>query len=216
MQAEDVMSRPVTTVREYDSIKTAAATLAERGFTAAPVVDEDNILVGIVTEADLIRDAVPRRPRSTGHYRERPSGAPPTLVSQVMSKKVRTAAPDTDCADIAKTMLSHNLRAVPITRNRVVVGIVTRRDLLHGLARDDAVIRADIRRILDRYGGFARWTVSVRDGAVVITDPVGDPAARRVARALALAAPGARQVHILEHAARLSPTARTNNRGRLA
>ncbi|SDZ17742.1 CBS domain-containing protein [Saccharopolyspora shandongensis] len=206
MQAEDIMSRPVLAVRENDSIRAAAGTLAEHGFTAAPVVDRDGILVGIVTEADLIHDAIPHDPRAAEHHLDTPSGAPPTLVNQVMTRKVRTAAPDTDCADIAKTMLSHHLRAVPVVQNRVVVGIVTRRDLMRGLARDDPVIRAEVRRNLDRNGGFDKWSVSVRDGAVLIIDPVGDIAARHVARALALATPGTRQVQVIEHRAQPSPS----------
>ncbi len=147
------------------------------------MVNTDGILVGIVTEADLIRDAIPRDP---------------SLVSPVMTKKGRTAARDTDCAEIAATMLNHHLRAVPVVQNREVVGIVTRRDLLHGLARDDALIRTDVQRNLDRYGGFEQWAISVLDGAVKITDPVGDPAGRDFARVLALASPGTRQVTVLE------------------
>jgi CBS domain-containing protein len=214
MQAEDIMSHQVITVREYDSIRTAAGILAEHGFTAAPVLDRDGILVGIVTEAALIRDAIPHDPRTAERHLEMPSGARPPLVSQVMTKKVRTAAPGTDCADIAKMMLTHHLRAVPVVQNRVVVGIVTRRDLIRGLARDDPVIRAEVRRNLDRCGGFDKWSVSVRDGAVVIVDPVGDIGARHVARALALAAPGTRQVQVIERRAQPSPPpARTTVRG---
>ncbi|GAA0534379.1 BON domain-containing protein [Saccharopolyspora erythraea NRRL 2338] len=202
MQAGDLMSRPVVTVRDFDSIKKAAGILAEHGFTSLPVVDADSrLLVGIVTEADLIRDAIPPDPRSdtrheTGHRSPVPSAPPPTLVSQIMTRSVHTAGPRTDCAEIAATMLEHNLRSVPVTEDRVVVGIVTRRDLMRDLARDDVLIQIDVRRNLDRYGGFEDWQVSVCDGRVVLTGPVGDPPARDVARALALATPGTRQVEV--------------------
>ncbi|QIZ39991.1 CBS domain-containing protein [Saccharopolyspora sp. ASAGF58] len=190
------MSRPVVTVRDFDTIKTAAGVLAEHGFTAAPVVDDDGVLIGIITEADLIRDAIPHDPRSG--VRDVWQSAPPTAVNQIMTKKVRAAAPATDCADIAETMLKHNLRAVPVVQNRVVVGIVTRRDLMRGIAHDDVVIRNDVRRNLDRCSGLDQWPVSVHDGAVEITDPVGDPASHDIARALALATPGTRQVTVVE------------------
>ncbi|MER7078486.1 CBS domain-containing protein [Saccharopolyspora kobensis] len=178
MQAGDVMSRPVVTVRGFDSIRTASVVLTEHDFTAVPVVDDDGVLIGIVTEADLIRDAIAYDPRS--RVRDVRTSTQPTLVNQIMTKKVRAAAPDTDCADIAETMLKHNLRTVPAVQNGIVVGIVTRRDLMRGLARDDAVIRRNL-------GRFEQWPVAVRDGAVVITDPVDDPHAREVARAVALA-----------------------------
>ncbi|KAA5825481.1 CBS domain-containing protein [Saccharopolyspora hirsuta] len=188
------MSRPVVSVRGFDSIRTASGVLAEHGFTAAPVVDDDGVLIGIVTEADLIRETITHDPRS--RVRDVRTGTPPTLVSQIMTKKVRAAAPDTDCTDIAETMLKHDLRTVPVVQNGIVVGIVTRRDLIRGLARDDAVIRSDILRNLGRCGGFEQWPVSVRDGAVMITDPVDDPHAREVARAVALATEGTRQVTV--------------------
>ena len=63
MEAREVMSRPAVTVSTSASIADAARVLIERGFTALPVVDDDDRLVGIVTEADLIRDRVPADPR---------------------------------------------------------------------------------------------------------------------------------------------------------
>ncbi|MGW1679663.1 CBS domain-containing protein [Saccharopolyspora sp. NPDC002376] len=200
MQAQDIMSRPVVTVHDFDSIRTAAAVLAEHGFTAVPVTGEDKRLIGIVTEADLIRGAIPHDARSA--VRDEPRSAPPAVVDQVMTRKVRTAAPDTDCADIAEMMLKHDLRAVPVVQNRVVVGIVTRRDLMRGLTLDDIEIGRIIRRNLDRCGGFEDWPVQVRHGAVVMTDPVRAPSRHHVARALALAAPGTRQVTVVEGPAR--------------
>ena len=56
MRARDIMTTPVTAVRPETPIKEAATLLAGNGFTALPVVDSDERLVGIVTEADLMRD----------------------------------------------------------------------------------------------------------------------------------------------------------------
>ncbi|MGY6651549.1 CBS domain-containing protein [Amycolatopsis sp. TRM77291] len=68
MRARDLMSAPVVTVTPGTTAKHAAELLAERGFTALPVVDEDDRLIGIVTEADLIRNRFPHDVRSgTGH-----------------------------------------------------------------------------------------------------------------------------------------------------
>ena len=73
MLARDIMTRPVISVGTGTSVAEASRLLVDRGFTAAPVVDDDGRLVGIVTEADLLRGRIapdPRRipsgPRGTG------------------------------------------------------------------------------------------------------------------------------------------------------
>ena len=64
MRAKDLMTYPVITVRPETPAKEAARLLASHGFTALPVVDVDDIVVGIVSEADLIRGRVLPDPRS--------------------------------------------------------------------------------------------------------------------------------------------------------
>lgn len=73
---------------------------------------------------------------------------------------------------------------------RVLLGIVTRRDLVRTLARDDEVIATAVRRRLAGYGGDDRWTVRVRDGEVAIRDRLDDPTDRHVAVVLAQSVPG--------------------------
>ena len=63
MQARDIMSSPVATVRSETTVKDAAILLASNGFTALPVLDSNGGLVGIITEADVVRDRFPRDPR---------------------------------------------------------------------------------------------------------------------------------------------------------
>jgi CBS domain-containing protein len=55
MKARDVMSSPVIFLRPRVPADVAAALLVAHGYTAAPVVDEDGLVVGIATEADLVR-----------------------------------------------------------------------------------------------------------------------------------------------------------------
>ena len=62
-----------------------------------------------------------------------------------------------------------------------MIGVVTYRDLVHALARDDSLIAADVQRRLDLYGSPGRWTVSVHDGEVTLGDAPADPVARGVA-----------------------------------
>jgi CBS domain-containing protein len=179
MRARDIMTSPVITVRRGTSVRDAAALLAQRGFTALPVVDDDDRLIGIVTETDLLRDRF--RP---GH----PTA--PKLVEEVMSCPVTAMDQGTDVADLTTALLDAGQRSMPIVDGSRVIGIVTHRDLVRVVGRDDGTIAAAVSRKLEIYGGPDRWTVDARDGMVTITDRYDDETDHQVAVALAEAVAG--------------------------
>lgn len=191
MRVQDIMSRPVFTVQPTDPVEGAAALLADRGITAAPVVDERNRLVGMVSEGDLLRDRVPRDP--TAHLRAAtgPVARRPHIVVEVMTRKVVTAWLSEDVADVARTMLEYDVRSVPVLDGRHVVGIISRRDLLRSVLRTDDVLAYEVQQRLDSYaGGTRRWAATVTDGVVAIDGSFDDDAERRVAEILARTVPG--------------------------
>jgi CBS domain-containing protein len=198
MRAEDIMSSPVIKVRPETPAKAAIAMLAAHGFTALPVVDQDDRLLGIVTEVDLLRDRVIPDPRSLiwRAQDDTPRTPPPGTVGEVMTTVEMGMPLLSDAADLAKLMLRDNIRSIPILDGSRVVGIVTRRDLLRTLARDDLAIIADVRRQLAAYAGCDRWTVTVRDGAVRILDEFDNDTDRHVATVLAQAVPGVQAVEV--------------------
>jgi CBS domain-containing protein len=96
-----------------------------------------------------------------------------------------------DAADLAETMLRHDVRSIPIVEGSTVLGIVSRRDLLRTLVRDDDVIRAEVAHRLDTYtGGRQQWEVQVDEGQVRIDGPVEDEAERHILLILARTVPG--------------------------
>lgn len=193
MRARDVMSAPVITVTPGTRVKDAANLLASRGYTALPVVDDDDRLIGIVTEADLVRGRFPRDAR----YRRADDVLPePGMkVADVMTTPVSGMADNTDVVDLITVMLDDRIRSMPIVDGSRVVGIVTRRDLVRIIGRDDDAIASDVRHRLANYAGPDRWTVRVRDGVVSITDEYDDAADRHVAIVLAEAVPGVIAAH---------------------
>ena len=201
MRARDVMSSPVITVTPETSVKEAANLLSANGFTALPVLDEDDRLIGIVTEADLVRDRFPRDPRYRHAYFADVDGVPengrplPTRVGEVMTSPVTAMSATTDVVELVGVMLGDRVRSMPIVDGSRVVGIVTRRDLVRVLARDDKAIAVDVRHRLAKYGGPERWTVSVHDGEVEITDQFDNATDRHVATVLAEAVPGVVRAH---------------------
>lgn len=131
MRARDVMSSPVVFLRPRVPADVAAALLVSHGFTAAPVVDDAGYVVGIATEADLVRG------------RFVPEGwtvdaRPEPVVAEVMTHAPICMRPEDDLADVVSTMLAAPIRSVPIVEDGRLVGIVSRRDVLRVVARGGA------------------------------------------------------------------------------
>jgi osmotically-inducible protein OsmY len=125
-----------------------------------------------------------------------------------MTKEVVSASEETPVEQIARLMERHRIKRVPVVRENRVVGIVSRANLIHELARspdappggnvNDLAIRNQIVNefIGQQWGDRAPIDIDVRDGIVQIWGPVYD---ERVVRALRVAAenvPGVRQVNI--------------------
>lgn len=192
MRALDIMSSPVVTVAPDTAVKHAAELLASNGFTALPVVDAGG-LIGIVTEADVVRDRFPRDPRyrvTDGYDSAAQVSVAPSTVGAVMTTPAVGMGAGTDVVDLVAAMLNDRIRSMPIVDGSRVVGIVTRRDLVRALARDDHTIAQDVRHQLAMFGGPHRWTVEVDDGVVTIGDEFDSAADRHAAAVLAEAVPG--------------------------
>jgi CBS domain-containing protein len=162
-----------------------------------PVIDETDRLVGVLTEADVVRGRIPPDPRRGAWRGSQADPPPPTTVGEVMSSTPLTSHPETDAAGLASTMIDRGLRSVPVVDEDRLVGIITRRDLVRTIARNDALIAADVRKRLEGYGVPDRWTVHVRHGSVTITDQYPDPADHHVALVLAQAAPGVAHAEVV-------------------
>jgi CBS domain-containing protein len=183
MRTADVMSRPVVTVGPDAHLRDVAATLIKHGINAVPVVDDDDRLVGIVSEADLLT------PEVSGVTRQHPSSPagqrPPRTARHVMSQSVYTVNEDTDAAAAARMLLRHNLKSVPVVAGGRVVGMVARRDLLHLVARGDHDIRTDLERCLEEeLDALRRVSMDVAAGVVTI-DGTASPLGRQLLEGIA-------------------------------
>jgi len=197
MRAQDVMTSPVVTARPDQPVKEIAALLAKRGFTSAPVVDDDGHVIGMVTEADVLRDRIPVDARTRIWGDEVPDIHPAQTVAEVMSTPAVAITPGTDAAAIARMMLDDHVRAMPVVDGgRGVIGIVTRRDLLRAIATDDATVLTAVKSRLAAYGGGGRWSVTVHDGVVEIVDDFDDATDRHVAQVIAESVHGVAEVHV--------------------
>jgi CBS domain-containing protein len=178
MRVREVMSMPAVVVAPETPVKQAAAMLDGHGFTCLPVVDGDGKLVGAVSEADLLTSRFPPDPHIP--VVERPEREAGAAVCDVMTDEVLTADPGQEVSDLLAALRASGHRSVPVIEAGTVVGVVTYRDLVHALARDDGLIAADVRRRLDLYEP-GLWTVSVESGEVTLGNERADAFARSVA-----------------------------------
>jgi CBS domain-containing protein len=176
VQVREVMTREVVTVGSGSLVKRAAEAMAERGFAALPVVD-DGRLVGIVAEADVLRDRLPLDPRLHLRRSDPPAQRmPPPLVQAVMTVDVRSVDASADVADVAGLFVDEHLRSVPVLEHDRMVGIVSRRDLLRSLGRPDGSVRTDLLLVVEDYTGEQGcWDIEVTDGVATIRRTSGAP-----------------------------------------
>ncbi|QWF77998.1 CBS domain-containing protein [Amycolatopsis sp. CA-230715] len=180
MQAHEIMTRPVVRVGPSTPVREAVALLTEHGVAALPVVDADSRVVGVFTESDALRAETTEN-----------GFDPARRVRERMTTPVEVVSLDTDAREIARRMLGDRLRSVPVVDDGVLVGIVSRRDVLRPLVRGDDSIAARLLALLTDYSGHRdRWSVEVIGGAVTIRGEFHDDAERQVVRALARTVPG--------------------------
>jgi CBS domain-containing protein len=159
VKIRDVMTTDVATASLDTPYKRLIEMMLERRVSGIPIVDERARLLGIVTEADLVdKQAYGRPPESLLGMLHQLVFGPPTDVAQkawaltgsgLMTSSVHTAEAGEDVAHVARRLLERNVKRMPVVdEHGVVVGIVSRRDLLAAFARPDDEIAADIERVL--------------------------------------------------------------------
>lgn len=181
MRAFDVMSAPVVTVSPGTSIEEAAALVAEHGFAALPVVDDHGRLVGVVSGEDLLREEL--RARRAAHH-----------VSDAMSDLVVAVEAEMPVGEIARQLLGHHYRSLPVVAGDLLVGVVSRGDLLRALTPQDEVTAARISKLLCDHLGARPWDVVVVSGAATVLGPFTGRAEEQAVTALAESVPGVRSV----------------------
>ncbi len=153
MNVRDVMHDQIITCQIDDAIRTAAATLKQHNISGMPVMDGDQ-LEGIVTESDVLKLLeVPSHDRNlwlpspleiieiplreligwedAKKALEDVGGQP---VRTIMTKHVRTISPDDSIVAASMLMVNHRINRLPVIEDGVLVGIVTRGDVVAGIA----------------------------------------------------------------------------------
>jgi CBS domain-containing protein len=173
---KDVMTTHVIAARQSAPYKELAAMLRDQRVSAFPVVDEDNKVIGVVSESDLLtkealEGTVPRTLESLTSQRVR-SQVNGVTAADLMTRPAVTIGPDEPVTSAARLMYDQRVKRLPVIgADGRLVGIVTRSDVLSVYSRPDADIEREIAEDLipGTFGGEAgKFTVAVKDGIVTI------------------------------------------------
>ena len=144
MKASEVMVSDVISVGEDACVQDVAKLLLKHRISAVPVVNGKSALVGIVSEGDLVRRVESGTERPSSWWLELLKGTEERArdfvrehsrrIADVMTREVVTVAPEADLGDIVSLLERHAIKRVPVVENGRLVGIVSRANLLQGLA----------------------------------------------------------------------------------
>jgi len=219
MQAKDIMTKSVISVRQDGKIEDAVRLMLKYHVSALPVVDAGGGLRGLISEGDLMRRVReldgPRRSwwlelmGGPGGSAQDFVKAKSQRVDDVMTRDVVTVEEDTSVAAIAGLLEKHRIKRVPVLQADRVVGIVSRANLLHALSavpdgalqkpsEDDRVLRSRIDEALKDVPGatvnLINFTVDKGDVSVWgVADSDFEEKAIRVAVEIV---PGVRSVDV--------------------
>jgi CBS domain-containing protein len=153
MKVKDVMNPDVVACSPEDTIGDVARLLKQNNISGLPVVDEGKV-VGIVSEGDLLK--LLEVPDRTGLWLPSPLevfevpirelinweetkrmlddvGSKP--VEEIMNKKVHTVSPEDSIEKASALITKHKINRLPVMEGGLMVGIVTRGDIIRGLGK---------------------------------------------------------------------------------
>ncbi|MFC5905866.1 CBS domain-containing protein [Streptacidiphilus monticola] len=192
----DVMTRAVVSVGQETGFRDVVVLMSQWKVSAVPVVAGDGRVVGVVSEADLLpkeefRDADPPRIEQLRRLQDLAKAGAVT-AGDLMTAPAVTVHADATLAEAARVMAVRRVKRLPVVdAEGVLVGVVSRGDLLKVFLRPDEAIAQEVRHeVLDRLFGrdAALLAVSVEEGVVTLSGRLADtaqvPIAARLVRAV--------------------------------
>jgi CBS domain-containing protein len=172
---KDIMTDDVATVRSEASYREMTTLLRACRVSGLPVVDAEGIVVGVVSETDLLTRALERGP---GRWPHRKHVTTAELTARdLMTRPAVTTSPDEPVASVARLMSACKLRRLPVVDGQGhLAGIVCRPDVLSVFSRPDEEIRREIAQDVILDGFFtdpARFAVTMKDGIVTMEGEPG-------------------------------------------
>lgn len=201
---ESVMTRQAVTARPTTTFKDLVALMSEHKVSGLPIVDIDGTPIGVVSEADTLvkqehRGGTETRPWFGRSRRARWRKATGRTARDLMTTPAVTIAADATVTAAARLLAAKNIRRLCVVdADGVLVGVVSRRDVIGTFLRPDDEIRADIEERVFRKGMWlfpGSLTVTVADGVATLDGSVERRTTAQIAGQLTHAVPGVIAVH---------------------
>ncbi len=153
LKARDLMTTQVVTLQPTDTIKKAAIKFAIDNISGAPVVDNRNHLLGIVSENDILRSiytyqlkldkenrgsvmlsyAMDNKDEGDDELKKISEEISNMEIGDIMIRTVLTTSPDALIMEVLKSMIEMDVNRVPVVEKGVVIGIISRADIVFAL-----------------------------------------------------------------------------------
>jgi len=217
MNAADVMVHQVITTEPDSSVRDVASILIVNHISAVPVIGVDGKLLGIISEGDLLRRSETQTERQRSWWLEWLTSKETLAkefvkshsrkVSDVMTRIVIVARPDTTLHEIATLLEQNRIKRVPIVQDGKLVGLVSRANLVQALASwrgdtppttpDDVSLRDAVMANLEKesWAHIALINVTARLGLVDLWGLVDSEVQKNAIRVAVEVTPGVRAVN---------------------
>jgi len=148
MKVKDLMSKKVFTVKKDTTVEEIAHILTENNISGVPVVDDQDKVIGIVTQKDLLyKEIEPRFPavveilggliflKGVKHYQEELKKLVAIKAEDLMTKKVVTVSEEDDIEKGAERMVERDINRIPVLKEGKLSGIIGRADVVRYIAK---------------------------------------------------------------------------------
>jgi acetoin utilization protein AcuB len=125
LYAEQIMTTPVKTLSHSTNINDALHFIKEHRFRHVPITNEENVLIGIISDRDVFKYFYDHKNDSALNNKS---------ITDLIKARVLTASPDTRISEIAKILFEERIGSMPILdTSHTLAGIITRSDILRAL-----------------------------------------------------------------------------------
>ena len=144
LKVRDLMTTQVVTLKPDDTVKKAVIKFALDNISGAPVVDNRNHLLGILSENDdspgsvMLNYPMDSGMEENSTLKSISEEISNTLVSDIMTRTVLTTTPDTTIMEVLSAMIEMKVNRLPVVEKGVVVGIISRGDIIFALYKKKA------------------------------------------------------------------------------
>jgi CBS domain-containing protein len=123
---KDYMAKDLVTFSPETNVLSAIRTLLKHKISGAPVVDDNNQVVGMISEKDCLQTFL-----GSSYYNEMGE-----LVSEIMTSPVITVDANASIIEVAEKFLKNNYRRFPVLEQGELIGQISRRDILKAIKKD--------------------------------------------------------------------------------